>query len=130
MRRRSSPTDAPPLPDDLRCRRSNGKDWRCSEQALPDLSYCAYHHRLNYHRPPPSSSSSSSGRRPSRRKYSSSPALGIDGCNKADLEGDCSAGSIGDGTSFVKRRKRRRKESLMCFEGKNFANLENLRGDG
>jgi [histone H3]-dimethyl-L-lysine9 demethylase len=116
MRRRSTSADAPPLPDDLRCRRSNGKDWRCSQQALPDLSYCAYHHRLNYHRPPPSSTS---GRRTSRKKYSSSPALGVDGNNKADLDGDRSAGSFGDGASFVRRRKRRRKESLMSFQGKN-----------
>lgn len=122
MRRRSTPADAPPIPDDIRCRRSNGKDWRCSEQALPDLSYCSYHHRLNYHRPQPSASSS---RRTPRRKDAYAPALGVDDCKKTDRGGDCGAGSVGDGASFVKRRKRRRKEGLMCFQGMNCANLEN-----
>ncbi|KAJ1700747.1 hypothetical protein LUZ63_000526 [Rhynchospora breviuscula] len=111
MHRRSTPADGPPIPDDLRCRRSNGKDWRCSEQALPDLSYCAYHHRLNYHRPSPSSASS--GRRPSRRKVAGSPCLSRDGIDKADLVGDCAAGLFGDDGSLVKRRRRRRKEDLM-----------------
>lgn len=120
MRRRSTPTDEPPLPDDIRCRRSNGKDWRCSEQALPDLSYCAYHHRLNYHRPTPSGSS---GRRPSRRKYDNAPR------SRADLVGDAGTGQIEHGDSLVKRRKRRRKEDLMCLQGKNCAILENLLGD-
>lgn len=38
--------------------------------------------------------------------------------------GDCGAGSIGDGVSLMKRRKRRRKEGLMCVTGKNCANLK------
>lgn len=41
-----------PVPDEYRCKRSNGKEWRCTEQALPGLSYFPYHHHLNYNRPP------------------------------------------------------------------------------
>ncbi|CAD6223514.1 unnamed protein product [Miscanthus lutarioriparius] len=34
----------PPLPDHLRCRRSDGKKWRCSGRALPTVSFCEYHY--------------------------------------------------------------------------------------
>ncbi|XP_051215382.1 E3 ubiquitin-protein ligase JMJ24 [Lolium perenne] len=34
----------PPLPDDLRCRRSDGKKWRCSARSLPTVSFCEYHY--------------------------------------------------------------------------------------
>ncbi|KAJ1291408.1 hypothetical protein BS78_02G312900 [Paspalum vaginatum] len=34
----------PPLPDHLRCRRSDGKKWRCSSRALPTVSFCEYHY--------------------------------------------------------------------------------------
>ncbi|VAH44909.1 unnamed protein product [Triticum turgidum subsp. durum] len=34
----------PPLPDNLRCRRSDGKKWRCSARALPTVSFCEYHY--------------------------------------------------------------------------------------
>ncbi|PWZ16383.1 hypothetical protein Zm00014a_031646 [Zea mays] len=34
----------PPLPDHLRCRRSDGKKWRCSGHALPNVSFCEYHY--------------------------------------------------------------------------------------
>nr|CAB3454630.1 unnamed protein product [Digitaria exilis] len=37
--------DSPPaLPDHLRCRRSDGKKWRCSGRALPTVSFCEYHY--------------------------------------------------------------------------------------
>ncbi|XP_078157006.1 lysine-specific demethylase JMJ28-like isoform X2 [Carex rostrata] len=41
-------TDDPPPPDDLRCRRSDGRDWRCPQPSLPGLSLCIYHHRRSY----------------------------------------------------------------------------------
>ncbi|OEL13494.1 hypothetical protein BAE44_0025487 [Dichanthelium oligosanthes] len=34
----------PPPPDHLRCRRSDGKKWRCSGRALPTVSFCEYHY--------------------------------------------------------------------------------------
>ncbi|KAG2646083.1 uncharacterized protein LOC120691199 isoform X1 [Panicum virgatum] len=34
----------PPLPDHLRCRRSDGKKWRCMGRALPTVSFCEYHY--------------------------------------------------------------------------------------
>ncbi|CAN6176493.1 unnamed protein product [Urochloa humidicola] len=34
----------PPLPDHLRCRRNDGKKWRCSGRALPTISFCEYHY--------------------------------------------------------------------------------------
>lgn len=34
----------PPVPDNLRCRRSDGKKWRCSARALPTVSFCEYHY--------------------------------------------------------------------------------------
>ncbi|CAN6206336.1 unnamed protein product [Urochloa humidicola] len=34
----------PPLPDHLRCRRNDGKKWRCSGRALPAISFCDYHY--------------------------------------------------------------------------------------
>ncbi|RCV14334.1 hypothetical protein SETIT_2G417200v2 [Setaria italica] len=33
-----------PPPDHLRCRRSDGKKWRCSGRALPTVSFCEYHY--------------------------------------------------------------------------------------
>jgi WRC len=44
-------TDEPPPPDDLRCRRSDGRDWRCPQPSLPGLSLCIYHHRRSYKNP-------------------------------------------------------------------------------
>jgi WRC len=41
-------TDDPPPQDDLRCRRSDGRDWRCPQPSLPGLSLCVYHHRRSY----------------------------------------------------------------------------------
>ncbi|XP_062189336.1 E3 ubiquitin-protein ligase JMJ24-like [Phragmites australis] len=43
----------PPLPDHLRCRRSDGKKWRCSGRALPTVSFCEYHYaKANKKKPP------------------------------------------------------------------------------
>ncbi|CAL5084455.1 unnamed protein product [Urochloa decumbens] len=39
-----SPPPLPPLPDHLRCRRNDGKKWRCSGRALPTISFCEYHY--------------------------------------------------------------------------------------
>ncbi|KAL6656760.1 hypothetical protein ACP70R_004540 [Stipagrostis hirtigluma subsp. patula] len=36
--------ESPPPPDHLRCRRSDGKKWRCSGRALPTVSFCEYHY--------------------------------------------------------------------------------------
>ncbi|CAN6211971.1 unnamed protein product [Urochloa humidicola] len=36
--------DSPLPPDHLRCRRSDGKKWRCSGRALPTVSFCEYHY--------------------------------------------------------------------------------------
>ncbi|KQK15789.1 uncharacterized protein LOC100841894 [Brachypodium distachyon] len=33
-----------PPPDHLRCRRSDGKKWRCQALALPTVSFCEYHY--------------------------------------------------------------------------------------
>ncbi|KAG8099691.1 hypothetical protein GUJ93_ZPchr0013g34996 [Zizania palustris] len=44
----------PPLPDHLRCRRSDGKKWRCQARALPTVSFCEYHYsRVNKGKKPP-----------------------------------------------------------------------------
>ncbi|PKA45683.1 jumonji domain-containing protein 1C [Apostasia shenzhenica] len=32
------------LPDHLRCRRSDGRHWRCSQMVKPGLNFCEYHH--------------------------------------------------------------------------------------
>nr|CAD1819312.1 unnamed protein product [Ananas comosus var. bracteatus] len=48
----------PEVPDDqLRCRRTDGRRWRCSARALPGLSFCEHHDRRirrNSAQPPPS----------------------------------------------------------------------------
>ncbi|XP_073005174.1 E3 ubiquitin-protein ligase JMJ24-like isoform X1 [Typha latifolia] len=39
-----------PVPDHLRCRRADGRKWRCSERSMPGVSFCEYHYeraRLN-----------------------------------------------------------------------------------
>ncbi|CAN6199422.1 unnamed protein product [Urochloa humidicola] len=41
--RRRKSGESPP-PDHLRCRRSDGKKWRCSGRALPTVSFCEYHY--------------------------------------------------------------------------------------
>ncbi|KAF0905098.1 hypothetical protein E2562_000901 [Oryza meyeriana var. granulata] len=44
----------PPLPDHLRCRRSDGKKWRCQARALPTVSFCEYHYsKANKGKKPP-----------------------------------------------------------------------------
>ncbi|XP_057863486.2 lysine-specific demethylase JMJ26 [Cryptomeria japonica] len=37
------------VPDELRCRRSDGKAWRCSALAIPGLSLCTNHHARQSH---------------------------------------------------------------------------------
>lgn len=32
-----------PIPEALRCRRSDGRKWRCSQPAIPGLSFCEHH---------------------------------------------------------------------------------------
>lgn len=49
MPRRRLPSGDPPVPDDLRCRRADGRQWRCPERALPGISFCEHHHRLSLH---------------------------------------------------------------------------------
>ncbi|CAL5086151.1 unnamed protein product [Urochloa decumbens] len=43
-RRKTGERGDSPLPDHLRCRRSDGKKWRCSGRALPTVSFCEYHY--------------------------------------------------------------------------------------
>ncbi|KAL6856107.1 hypothetical protein ACP4OV_018909 [Aristida adscensionis] len=44
----------PPPPDHLRCRRSDGKKWRCTGRALPTVSFCEYHYaKVNKSKKPP-----------------------------------------------------------------------------
>jgi lysine-specific demethylase 3 len=32
------------LPEDLRCKRSDGKQWRCSAPSMPDKTVCEKHY--------------------------------------------------------------------------------------
>lgn len=44
---RSSPgngDDASGIPDDLRCKRSDGKQWRCTALSMPDKTVCEKHY--------------------------------------------------------------------------------------
>ncbi|KAG1368202.1 hypothetical protein COCNU_14G006700 [Cocos nucifera] len=35
-----------PVPDELRCRRSDGRGWRCLRRAMAGVSFCEYHYHL------------------------------------------------------------------------------------
>ncbi|XP_073108491.1 lysine-specific demethylase JMJ28 isoform X3 [Elaeis guineensis] len=37
---------AAPVPDELRCRRSDGRHWRCPRRAMSGVSFCEHHYRL------------------------------------------------------------------------------------
>ncbi|XP_008813351.2 uncharacterized protein LOC103724011 isoform X3 [Phoenix dactylifera] len=37
---------AAPVPDDLRCRRSDGRQWRCPRRAMAGVSFCEHHYHL------------------------------------------------------------------------------------
>nr|XP_029120962.1 uncharacterized protein LOC105046979 isoform X2 [Elaeis guineensis] len=40
------PVPAVPVPDELRCRRSDGREWRCPRRAMAGVSFCEYHYQL------------------------------------------------------------------------------------
>lgn len=42
--RAASVPETEPIPDELRCRRNDGKQWRCSGRALPERCLCQKHH--------------------------------------------------------------------------------------
>uniref|UniRef100_J3MLY8 RING-type domain-containing protein n=2 Tax=Oryza brachyantha TaxID=4533 RepID=J3MLY8_ORYBR len=73
----------PPLPDHLRCRRSDGKKWRCQARALPTVSFCEYHYsRANKGKKPPADGEvlavalqrQKKNRRKGRRNVNASPS--------------------------------------------------------
>ncbi|KAB8105889.1 hypothetical protein EE612_039988, partial [Oryza sativa] len=73
----------PPLPDHLRCRRSDGKKWRCQNRALPTVSFCEYHYsRANKGKKPPADGEvlavalqrQKKNKRKGRRNVNASPA--------------------------------------------------------
>ncbi|KAL9319607.1 hypothetical protein ACSQ67_011446 [Phaseolus vulgaris] len=53
----------PPIiepPEDLLCRRNDGKSWRCRHWRIHDNSYCQNHYLANQNKSPRSSTSSAS----------------------------------------------------------------------
>ncbi|XP_058195417.1 lysine-specific demethylase JMJ26-like [Rhododendron vialii] len=92
----------PVPPDNLRCRRNDGKEWRCSGWRLQDKAYCEKHffQTLNNKSPTPSKKSSGSGSRVSDRDK---------GVNKSvSVSRRLNVSSPPDGTKQEKRRRRRK----------------------
>ncbi|KAH7415686.1 hypothetical protein KP509_14G056700 [Ceratopteris richardii] len=109
------------LPSDLRCRRTDGKLWRCKKQVMNENAMYCLQHYIYYRN---KNKSSANGGKPVRSKQSSSgrsiksrgkgSETQSNAANSVPLEGSDQVGSV---IASVKARKRKtREEWFACYE--------------
>ncbi|KAK8520882.1 hypothetical protein V6N12_004808 [Hibiscus sabdariffa] len=111
-------------PEPGRCRRTDGKKWRCSKEAVPDHKYCERHMHRGRQRSrklveaPSTSTSSSSRIRQGNADTNLSISLQLDSSSSSSNNGsNLTSGFIGFSPKSVLRGSNPKPESSLQFEG-------------